>query len=59
VRVGLAALDLPCLANETPTELPKENNDRLLGLLRFPVWLSRNKEVEKKETAEDPSSTAA
>jgi chromosome segregation ATPase len=59
VRVGLAALDLPCLANETPTELPKDNNDRLLGLLRFPVWLSRNKEVEKKETAENPSSTAA
>jgi hypothetical protein len=58
VRVGLAALDLPCLANETPpTELPKDNNDRLLGLLRFPVWLSRNKEVEKN--AENPSSTAA
>ena len=27
VRVGHAALDLPCLANETPTEMPKDNND--------------------------------
>jgi cell division septum initiation protein DivIVA len=56
VRVSHAALDLPCLANEARTELPKENNDRLL---RFPKWLSRNKEVEKKETAENPRSTAA
>jgi hypothetical protein len=37
VRVGYAARDLPCLANEAPTELPKDNNDRLL---RFPIWLS-------------------
>jgi hypothetical protein len=37
VRVGHAALDLPCLANEAPTELPKDNNDRLL---RFPIWLA-------------------
>jgi hypothetical protein len=37
VRVAHAALDLPCLANEAPTELPKDNNDRLL---RFPIWLS-------------------
>jgi hypothetical protein len=37
VRVGHAALDLPCLANEAPTELPKDNNDRLL---RFAIWLS-------------------
>src|SRR6266853_6010346 len=37
VRVGNAVLDLPCLANAAPTELPKDNNDRLL---RFPVWLS-------------------
>ena len=35
VRVGHAALDLPCLANEAPTELPKDNNYRLLGLLVF------------------------
>jgi hypothetical protein len=56
VRVGHAALDLPCSANEVPTELPKENNDRLL---RFPKWLSRNKEVGTKETAENPRSTAA
>jgi hypothetical protein len=56
VRVGHAALDLPCLANGAPTELPKDNNDRLL---RFPIWLSRNKEVGKKETAENPRSTAA
>jgi len=37
VRVGHAALDLPSLANEAPTELPKDNNDRLL---RFPIWLA-------------------
>jgi hypothetical protein len=55
VRVGHAALDLPCSANEAPTELPKDNIDRLL---RFPTWLSR-KEVGKKETAENPRSTAA
>jgi hypothetical protein len=59
VRVGHAALDLPCLANEAPTELPKDNNDRLLRLIRFPIWLSRSKEVEKRETAENPHSTAA
>jgi septal ring factor EnvC (AmiA/AmiB activator) len=53
VRVGHAARDLPCLANESPTELPRDKNDRLL---RF---LSRNKEVGKKETAENPPSTAA
>ena len=53
VRVGHAAPDLPCLANESPTELPRDKNDRLL---RF---LSRNKEVGKKETAENPRSTAA
>ena len=53
VRIGHAALDLPCLANESPTELPRDKNDRLL---RF---LSRNKEVGKKETAENPRSTAA
>ena len=56
VRVGHAALDLPCLADAAPTELPKDNNDRLL---RFLIWLSRNKEVGKKETAENPRSTAA
>ena len=58
VQVGHAALDLPCLANESPTDLPKDGNDRLLGLLRFPVWLSRAKEVEK-ETTENQHSTAA
>ena len=42
VRVGHAALDLPCLANEAPTQLPKDNNDRLL---HFPIWLSRCKEL--------------
>jgi hypothetical protein len=36
VRVGHAALDLPRLANEAPTELPKDDR-----LLRFPIWLSR------------------
>jgi len=56
VRVGNAVLDLPCLANAAPTELPKDNND---FLLRFPAWLSRNKEGGKKETAENPRSTAA
>jgi len=54
VRVGDAALDLPCLPNVALTELPRDSNDRLLGLLRVPVWLSRNKEV-----AENPRSTAA
>ncbi len=56
VRVGHAALDLPCLADEPPVELPKDDNDRLL---RFPKWLSPNKEAAKGETAEDPRSTAA
>jgi hypothetical protein len=37
VRVGHATLDLPSLANEAPTELPKVNNDRLL---RFPIRLA-------------------
>jgi hypothetical protein len=56
VRVGHAALDLPSSANESPVELPKDDNDRLL---RFPKWLSRNKEAGKGETAENPRSTAA
>jgi len=56
VRVGHAALDLPCLAIGAPTELPRNNYDRLL---RLPIWLSRNKEVRKKESAENPRSTAA
>ena len=56
VRVGHAALDLPCSANEAPIEPPRDNSDRLL---RFPGWLSRNKEAEKKETTENPRSTAA
>ena len=56
VRVGQAALDLPCSANGAPIEPPRDNSDRLL---RFPVWLSRIKEVEKKETTETPRSTAA
>ena len=56
VRVGHAALDLPCLAIEAPTELPRNNYDRLL---RLPIWLSRNKEVREKEPAENPRSTAA
>ncbi|MFB9262922.1 hypothetical protein ACFFWD_07005 [Bradyrhizobium erythrophlei] len=56
VRVRHAALDLPCSANAAPSEPPKDNNDRLL---RFPAWLSRNKEAEKKATAENPRSTAA
>jgi predicted nucleic acid-binding Zn-ribbon protein len=64
VRVDCAALDLaldlPRLANEAPTELPKDNNDRLLRLIRFPIWwLSRAREVEKSETAENPHSKAA
>jgi chromosome segregation ATPase len=59
VRLGHAALDLPRLANEAPTELAKDNNDRLLGLLRLPTWLSRSKEVGKREAAENPGSTAA
>ena len=55
VRVGNAVLDLPCLANAAPTELPKDNGDRLL---RFPVWLSRNKGGKKKQRR-TPRSTAA
>jgi hypothetical protein len=38
-RGAHAALDLPCSASEGPTEVTKDNNDRLL---RFPKWLSRN-----------------
>ena len=56
VRVGHAALDLPRLANAAPTEMPKDDNDRLF---RFPKWLSPNKEAGKGETAENPRSTAA
>ena len=56
VRVGHAAPDLPCLADELPVELPKDDNDRLL---RFPKWLSPNREAGKAETAENPRSTAA
>jgi hypothetical protein len=59
VRIGHAAPDIPSSANEgaivPPVEPPKDNNDRLL---RFPAWLSRDKEPEK-ETAESPRSTAA
>jgi hypothetical protein len=55
VRVGHAALDLPCLANGVPVE-PPDNSD---WLLRFPGWLSRNIGIEKKETTENPRSTAA
>jgi DNA repair exonuclease SbcCD ATPase subunit len=51
VRVGHAAPDdLPCSTDGAPVEPPKDNSDRLL---RFPVWLCRNKEVEK-ETTENP-----
>ncbi|MCP3474205.1 hypothetical protein NLM33_28220 [Bradyrhizobium sp. CCGUVB1N3] len=53
VRVGQAELDLPISASEAPIEPPKDNNDRLL---RFPAWLSRDKEAEKRD---DPRSTAA
>ena len=60
VRVGHAALDLPSSANEAPivppVELPKDNNERLL---RFPAWLSRDKQADKTEAAEGPRSTAA
>ncbi|MBR0695611.1 hypothetical protein [Bradyrhizobium lablabi] len=59
VRVRHAALDLSCLANEAPTELPNDISDRLLRLLRLPAWLSRSNEVGKKEAAENPRSTAA
>lgn len=56
VRVGHAVLNLPSPALEPPIEPPKEANDRML---RFPAWLSREKETEKKEAAESPRSTAA
>lgn len=54
VRVGDAALDLPVSA--APIEPPKDNDDRLL---RFPAWLSRDKDADKKETAESQRSSAA
>ena len=54
VRVGHAALDLPCLANESPTELPRDKNDRLLRFLAV-----SQQGGGKKETAENPRSTAA
>jgi hypothetical protein len=56
VRAGHVALDLPSSANEAPIESPRDSNDRLL---RFPAWLSRDKDAEKKETAENARSTAA
>ena len=57
VRLGHAALnDLPCLANEAPTELPKDNNDRLLPFSNMAVSQQGG---GKKETAENPRSTAA
>lgn len=57
VRAGQAVPDLPCQVNEAPPiELPNDTNERLL---RFPAWLSRDKEADKKETAEGPRSTAA
>ncbi|MET4323662.1 hypothetical protein ABIC02_007452 [Bradyrhizobium sp. RT5a] len=55
MRVGHVALDLPSSSNEAPIVLPKDGNERLL---RFPAWLSRDKETDK-ETAESPRSTAA
>ena len=56
VRAQHAALDLPCSANQAPTEAPKDNSNRLL---RFPAWLSLNKETEKREAAENRRNTAA
>jgi hypothetical protein len=56
VRAGHAAIDLPCSVAEVPIEPPKDGNDRLL---RFPAWLSRDKETEKTEPAENSRSTAA
>jgi hypothetical protein len=53
VRIGQAGLDPPCFANEAPTEPPKDHRDRRLSLLRFPIWLSRNKKVGE-EGAEVP-----
>ncbi|WGD52999.1 hypothetical protein QA641_03380 [Bradyrhizobium sp. CB1650] len=55
VRAGHAALDLPSPASEAPIEPPKDS-DRLL---RFPAWLSRDKDDEKTDTAESSRSTAA
>jgi hypothetical protein len=56
VRVGQAAQGLPYSSNGAPVEPPRNNWDRLI---RFPGWLSRITEVEKKETTENPRSTAA
>ncbi len=55
VRTGHVALDLPSAPSEAPVEPPKENDDRLL---RFPAWLSRDKDADKKEPAETRSSAA-
>jgi hypothetical protein len=60
VRAGQAVLDLPRSANEAPIVPPIEpSKDSIDRLLRFPAWLSRDKEPEKKEPAEPPRSTAA
>jgi hypothetical protein len=56
VRSGQAALDLPASVSEAPVEPPKDNIDRLL---RFPAWLTRDREPEKREPAENARSTAA
>ena len=56
VRVGHAVLDLPSSANEgsivPPVEPQKDNNERLL---RFPAWLSRDKEAEKNRSSGEPA----
>ncbi|AJA59142.1 MULTISPECIES: hypothetical protein [Bradyrhizobium] len=60
VRAGQAVLDLPRPASEAPIVPPIEpSKDSIDRLLRFPAWLSRDKEPEKKEPAETPRSTAA
>ncbi|GLR83872.1 hypothetical protein [Bradyrhizobium iriomotense] len=50
VRAGDPALDLPSLAYEAPIVPPVEPRDNNERMLRFPAWLSRDKEAEKKET---------
>jgi len=56
VRVGQAVLDLPCSPNRAPTEPQRNSND--YRALRFPLWLSRIKKIEQKETKPPRSSVS-
>ena len=55
IRCGQAVPDLGCSTDGTAIELPRHNSD---PFLRFRGWLSRIKEVEKKETMNTSCSKA-